>query len=176
MTGVECDFQYENLDYRCDPRITVGDPETVFVRPADGSRPVSGDEDYAWTVTSSDPEPDGTACWVTIDGYGVDGPVIGSYTSAEEAVWSLIGMPIPSVYIRDTRVEPTDRNGEPVGWDDDPEFFDVGYRSDVYHTHINDVPCWVANPYRQPATTWDLLDDAFRECLGDPDRAWNTVD
>jgi len=105
-----------------------------------------------------------------------DGQTLGSYTTPEEAFHSLIGAPLPSAYVRDTRIQPLDRNGAVIGWEDDPMFFLLdSVDADVFYVH-SVVPYWMARPGRGAVTTWDLLDQALHECLGEPDRLWNAED
>lgn len=164
MTTTHAD--YTLLDYRCDPRVQEGPGgENTFVAVDN-----DGDTWQLWIspsdATDAMPNP-----WAVRD---VVGHFIDVYASAEEALHSVLGDPIPSAYIHDTRVQPVDKNGQPIAWTDDPGFFQLnGDDSDAYFVHIGGAPYWIARPVGRMSTTWDLLDEALFECLGEPDRPYN---
>lgn len=153
----ETEIDYEELDYRCDPRVDAdhGD-DWISVR--------HGLSGYWSTFLWVGPGPDGT--WHITDEQG--NVVRGGYSSAEEAVHSIVGQPIPSAYINDTRVQPINQSGDPVSWSADVDVFILPDGADAYAA----AGSWVARPAGRMSTTWDLLDGALAECLGRPDRPW----
>jgi hypothetical protein len=153
------ELDYTALDYRCDPRIDADHPnDWISVRhglPSTWST-------FLWVGSG----PDGT--WLITDEQ--NNTVRSGYPSAEEAVYSIVGQPILSAYINDTRVLPVDEYGDPTDWSADVTVFNLPDWSAVVYA---DAGSWVARPAGRLSTTWDLLDGALDECLGPPERPWN---
>lgn len=155
----ETEIDYEELDYRCDPRVDA-DHMDDYISVEHG---LPGTWSMFLWVS---PGPGGT--WLIADEQG--NVVRDGYPSAEEAVHSIVGQPIPSAYISDTRVQPVDQRGDPADWSAaDVAVFILPDGADVYAA----AGSWVARPAGRMSTTWDLLDDALAECLGPPVRPWN---
>jgi hypothetical protein len=169
LTGFSVDsiVDYAALDYRCDPRVEPG--------PADDSYVATDDDGSVWQILMWG------GPWTIFDDAGHRAEYRQTDTP-EEALHQVLGDPLPSAYMRDSRVEPADRNGTPVNWQDDPEAFhlwaDPDHTTEIgYVWYDPDNETWFVRLDAWPANEWaphELLDEALSDCLGDPDRPYNS--